>query len=75
MKACDYQLENLLSAALICSGQVLWRQQEGMGLPQEDMGWTTSFFDVCSVCLYLAEGKDSTAKMQRLLRRQRERLL
>lgn len=43
-----------------------------MGLTQEDMGWTISFFDVYSVCLYLAEGKDGTAKMQRLLRRQRQ---
>lgn len=42
-----------------------------MGLTQEDMGWTASFFEVCSVCLYLAEGKDSTTKTQRLLRRQR----
>lgn len=70
MKECDYQLENLLSAALNCSGHLLWRQQEEMGLTQEDMAWTASFFNVCSVCLYLAEGKDSTTKMQRLLRRQ-----
>lgn len=52
VKECDYQIENLLSAALNCSGQLTWRQQEWMGLTQEDMGWTVSFFDVYSVCTW-----------------------